>query len=942
MRERGGRSRKVGGWGQEAAGPVTLALAVALGLGGGAVACHGGSPAGSVQAADTQLSGVAFLAAPLAGRHVEVGDEQAPSGGIVGTSDADARGQWSCHLGPVSGTLRAEVVLSEEPASHRESAIIDALELGESRAHVEITPVTHLSAVYAHFLERQGEEPATALQSARSLFDAHFGGVDHARTDPIDPAAATSGPLSDGMLVGILLAGLGEEAATDAAAGSPEGDIGMAALISLLAEDIEDGIFDGRGASGPLEFAGVPLSPNSLRGDYATAIERFLSSSRNRSGFTAADLAPVLAAIRSDQSALFPPGTPPTRSAPIIHVGLLGPDLAPLPTARPARSDMYLEVHTDWSIPLQAIEATSTAAGSALGSDLFPPGDDARFLVKTTSLPDGPNTISIRVRDARGSETSTSIRVVVDNTPPVLTLVVPEESFTATIAVSGTWADAGGPVNVVLDVDGARVQLHDAPETFSTILAIPCGRDVVIEADATDLAGNAAVPVRVPARCSSDRLAISFGLSTAILEGDLLVDRSGEHLVYSVPPNARSSTISEATSRGRLRFEKYFTRLDASSDNALVVQLVVTGSVSDLGYRYLIDSVEHRGWTALSPLAEVTFPISYDTLGLDLVLGRQGATHRLEFRARDPSGREEVRALEFGLDILSPPLWLDACAPDTSVAFGELGARFVGGEDVPIARAELRYLLDVPSTSLAPRQGVSVNMTPGTSLFDIVELSEQKFAAPDYAPWDFMQGAPPNIQCNSWGEVSFQAFALWSEQEVCGNDETYPDDHVFYEAATDGAINEPSTSPSRGEIRDGLITLATAAGAPTIAGLPADRMLTLSLGAMRPVLLVNGRAYDWTTTYDAVPSGYVSLVNTAGRYRIGNPYLHMGSDVSFSGGLPPEVMVRPFVTRAAIHRFRLSEAAPVFFAQHARIAGLVAPVRTATVCQQPVVLEVQE
>jgi hypothetical protein len=113
-----------------------------------------------------------------------------------------------------------------------------------------------------------------------------------------------------------------EEAASYAASGSPDGDIGAASLLDRFVADIQDGVFDGRGPAGALEFAGVPLSAESLRADYASAIEQFLSSARNKSGFTVADLAPVLAAIRSDQSALFPPGPPPGRSEPRVHLAL--------------------------------------------------------------------------------------------------------------------------------------------------------------------------------------------------------------------------------------------------------------------------------------------------------------------------------------------------------------------------------------------------------------------------------------------------------------------------------------------------------------------------------------------------------------------------------------------------------------------------------------------
>src|SRR5262249_10515982 len=152
---------------------------------------------------------------------------------------------------------------------------------------------------------------------------------------------------------------------------------------------------------------------------------------------------------------------------------------------------------------------------------------------------------------------------------------------------------------------------------------------------------------------------------------------------------------------------------------APVVRVVVTGPVATLEYRYVINGRETRAWSPLPAASEVPFAISYDRLGLDLVLAPVGALHHLEFRARDAFGRERVRALEFLLAVLSPPLWIDGCSPSTNIAWSQLGPAFVGGQTIQVGGGNVQYLLDLPATSLAPRDGLDVSILPVRAHSDI-------------------------------------------------------------------------------------------------------------------------------------------------------------------------------------------------------------------------------
>jgi hypothetical protein len=893
---------------------------------------------------NTRLSGTAYLSHALSARTINLVDEQAMSPTAIASTTSDAAGAWNVDLGPISGSVRGEVVLEGASGPRVESAIVDALELGTTRSNVEVSPVTHLTATLAHALVARGEPSDAALSKARKLFHEHFGGVDHATTDPIDVSAAPVAMLSDGALIGILLAGFEEQASLLAASGSAaDADVGVSGLVERYAEDIQDGVFDGRGPSGQVVFAGMPLSADSLRADYAHAVATFLDGPRNMTSFRSSDLSSVLEAIRTNQSALFPEGSGASTPMPVIHAQLLRPDLSVVRLDRPVSGHVYLDIQVADHIAISSIRAAASST-AGVGADLFGQGSEARFPLDTGQMKDGAQRLRIDATDARGTTTSTAIAFVVDNTPPVVTLSAPSQVPTATLAVSGTWADAVGPVDVLLTVGSQAVRLHTPPSSFSTVVAIPCGSDVLIQAIALDAAGNTSIPAFAHTRCSSDQLAISFGLSTMIQERDLVMSRASGHLVFDIPPNARSATISEAASASTIHLEKLFTRLDASSDNVPLVRVVVTGPVATLEYRYVVNGREVRTWSPLPAASEVAFPISYDRLGLDLVLAPVGALHHLEFRARDMFGRERVRALEFALDVLSPPLWIDSCAPAANIAWSQLGPAFVGGQDIAIGGGSLQYLLDLPTTSGSPSDGLDLQILPVHARSDIAELSEQKFFAPAYVAWDvWTQGSPPNIQCNfNATQTGYQAFELWTGAQVCGLGANYPDDQVFYSTATQGAINDPSASASRIAIYDGVAELGSGSASAAIVRIPAEHALTFQASAAGPVLLIHHAPYSWTTTYEAVPSGDITVVNTTGRYRIAAPYRHDGYDVSIPDFGSGQILVRAFTTRAAIHKFRLTNDPPVFMASHARIPGLVAPVATSSVCQQPIIEELSE
>jgi hypothetical protein len=863
----------------------------------------------------------------------------------MATTTVDTRGAFSVDIGPKSGTVRVEVDLGTF-AKTSEAAIVDGLELGEERTNVEITPVTHLASLYAAWLERRGGRQSTALATARRLFDEHFGGADQASTEPRDLATDSANTLDDGALISVLLGGLEEQALVYAEFGSPAGaeDVSVAGLLARYSEDISDGVFDGKSPGGPVVFAGHVLGSDSLRELYTKAIAHFLEGPRNPTPFRAKDLAPVLDRIRSNQSALFPVGPPPDERI-ALRTRLFGLDGGVIDGVRPIRGQALLEVEADsGSDPLARIEATASSS-SAVTAVLAGP-TQARFLLDTTRLPDGPNQVWIEALDAFGGRTSTTLALVVDNTPPSIAVSAPARSLTATVTVTVTSTDAFGPVDVALSIDGAEVRLHNPQPSLSIITAISCGHEVLIEATATDAAGNVSTPAFARTRCDAEGIAIHLGLSTFVDERDLLVDRLGDHLVYRVPATARTTTISDIRSPAGLLIAKYHTRFDAFSENLPVLRLVLTGSVSTLAYRYVVGGNERRAWTTLPVRdGEADLAISYQTLGVELALAAQGAVHGVEILAGDERGHEARRLVDFEVALLSPPLWVDGCRAAAPIAWSELGPRFLTGVDIAVGEGALSYLLDIDPASLTPRQGLRVDLPPLSMSSDIVELSEQKFSAPMFDPWMIGSGAPPpNVECAfDQGSLAFAALESWTQNEVCQAG-LYSDEDVFYEADQQGRVSDPSPSAGRIDVVDARgVVVSASAGQGTTSSISVDVHYAFQTTITHPRLSINGATYDWTRAFDPVPMGYTSRVDTSDRYRLpGLSFTQTGEDFDLVDAPSGDVLFRGFVTRPSIHRFRITSPPPALAPAHLGNPGLAVPVRTATSCVVSTSLEVHE
>jgi hypothetical protein len=110
----------------------------------------------------------------------------------------------------------------------------------------------------------------------------------------------------------------------------------------------------------------------------------------------------------------------------------------------------------------------------------------------TTTLADGPHTLTATAHDAAGNTSTHSITVTVDNTPPALVWLAPRDGATVTGSVL-LGLDAGDATSVDIAVDQAPLaQLGEPP--FSTMFdttTLPDGLHT-LTATARDAAGNTA------------------------------------------------------------------------------------------------------------------------------------------------------------------------------------------------------------------------------------------------------------------------------------------------------------------------------------------------------------------------------------------------------------------------------------------------------------------
>ncbi|HEY8210301.1 MAG TPA: hypothetical protein VIG99_22610, partial [Myxococcaceae bacterium] len=421
---------------------------------------------------------------------------------------------------------------------------------------VAVTPVSHLAAGLAlHWVEAGGKAVADASDEAWMRLNNHFGalvggGLDWRRVAPADFTVSGTGQLDGAGRAGLILAGLSMEARTlsEKAGLTPGAGVTSLSLVEALYDDVRaDGYLDGIGAAGPLVLpsggfvtdagpSASRLDGSTVRDELARAIERFIGSDRNATAVTVNDALPLLNELSADADArLF-------RNSGVAY-DHTGPALAV--DVRWKRAD---GVERQPALPgglvggtvVVSITATddSTILGLSLSINGVPvavsqdgSGGSIQGTADVATGADGPLAVVVSSADVHGNQSAATRQVVVDNTPPTISIASDSPStaafYSSVIPINATATDSSGVTSFAQSGLAGFVNLSGAT---------------------AQLAGTWTVPVPQPdGTLSLTLVAIDPVRNVATLVLPLHIDRTPPVLAMTEPLPPRYTSASSLT-----------------------------------------------------------------------------------------------------------------------------------------------------------------------------------------------------------------------------------------------------------------------------------------------------------------------------------------------------------------------------------------------------------
>ena len=414
------------------------------------------------------------------------------------------------------------------------------LEFFQARRGLLVTPVHSLiEAQFRYSASQLGEVPL-ALQHAQERIGAHFGGVDWDAVVPAEVTQPASSPV-DAVRAAFVLGGLAVLADDmRAASDSTPQAVNLFTLLTAIAADLEEGVFDGndgndRSPGSGLQVGSCPpvdsscVAPpgtcqlgacrpfcdvysNSIRGNLVGGIRKFIGSRQfpspwNGTGLGSEDARAMLDQIGSNlDPELFGGACLETadRVAPTISWEALeeGAFIKGTLTVKIRATD-------DAEAPPRALFATEPDSDGDTSNSFATAVIDTRSLNEGV---DGPFTMTAMARDAAGNERRDTRTFQVDNTAPIVS--VSPAGFYVESPSSVWWTGEGEPT-----LSGALTELH--PRAVEVVIAgevvanatidggtwsvrLPAGKvtsggnEVVVRA--TDLAGNVTATAAVQLR----------------------------------------------------------------------------------------------------------------------------------------------------------------------------------------------------------------------------------------------------------------------------------------------------------------------------------------------------------------------------------------------------------------------------------------------------------
>ena len=359
-------------------------------------------------------------------------------------------------------------------------------------AGIMVNGATTLATVLAESFALSGVQEGKAVSEAEALIVAHLSGsaTFSVWQTPVPALTQQSATWpSAAAAVGLLHAGLSWMARE----ANPK--TSTASLVTALARDMTDGIFNGQGRDGaPVPaVGGLSVEVETTRWKLAQAVDLFLKGEENGSGLSydhVSGKTGFLTLVSTDTSKLYPPG-PAARydsKAPLVTFE------APTPgegTWNPASLVVKAVATDDTAVTGLAIEASvqsgpptiNLAEGSLLAS------------FGGSGLVDGPLSVTVTATDAAGNAGSTTRKVKIDGTPPTLNVTSSLAVATPDHTLTGNAHDVAvglDSLTVTALVGGLVTVPTVAPNgSFAVQLTLVEGPNGVVF-DALDKVGNAA------------------------------------------------------------------------------------------------------------------------------------------------------------------------------------------------------------------------------------------------------------------------------------------------------------------------------------------------------------------------------------------------------------------------------------------------------------------
>ena len=449
------------------------------------------------------VAGTVHLAGPVVGARVIVSEMHGMTvGTILMETTTDDDGAFAVSVPLVAGNLLqvkvdlggaetmgllGDITLPEESTL----ATLLPIEAGDTEVHLAVTPWTTMAKHLAMAYERDGMSVLQATSTAYTRMADHLfrpGNSSLAETAPPDPLDLSTSSGSDAEMAALASAGL-LVLAEELQLGSP------CALVEALAQDLDDGLFDGASTDGDI---GVALSSQTTRFDLAKAVVTFVVS---REGYPLSedDLAAaggLLDDLSTDDGPLYPEDEPPIPYT--SEAGELA-FVAPTPEEGSAHDEPFT---------VRAVLKNGTAVAMGVeGQKLDVDTDDATYLEATVTpqdLEDGGLQVTVYADLSDGTRISVSRDFVIDTTGPTLEVTshIMELQYVneANQVMGGTVTDQGvGVEEVVISLDGVTwtpVDILDLPTWEHTVSLTEGEHDVLVKA--TDLLGAESETLVVP------------------------------------------------------------------------------------------------------------------------------------------------------------------------------------------------------------------------------------------------------------------------------------------------------------------------------------------------------------------------------------------------------------------------------------------------------------